>query len=211
LSSDLDDSNSTISLTVPFQEGGVNIATVASPNTLTIRVGSEIMTVTAYTAGDTSATVARGAEDSEAVEHFAGDPVKHVITKKDFFGASALSGWFQDNVAATQTAVALAMGNTHTEAPMPMAGYVVGIAVYSNAARTTGTLTVDATINGTVTGLTAVLDGTNTQTHSTRQALTSDAFTAGQRIGVKITTSGTWAPTTADIDVVVLVAFDLYG
>jgi hypothetical protein len=66
-------------------------------------------------------------------------------------------------------------------------------------------LTVDATINGTVTGLTAVLDGTNTQTKATRQAQNLDKYAAGNRLGVKITTDGSWSPTTADIDVALLV------
>lgn len=117
-----------------------------------------------------------------------------------------LRGWFQDNVAASQTAVVLALPSTRTEVPMVTGGSVIGIVVYSNAARAAGTLTVDATINGTVTGLQAVLDGTNTQTDTGTQAVGTDTFTAGQRIGVKITTDGSWAPTTADIDVAVLVS-----
>lgn len=122
--------------------------------------------------------------------------------------ASALSGWFQDDVPASQTAVALTLSGGRTEIPMPADGYVVGVAVFSNEARTAGTLTVDPTINGTVVGLTAVLDGTNTTTKTTRQANGLDKFTAGQRIGVKITTDAGWLPTTADIDVTVLVVFN---
>lgn len=119
---------------------------------------------------------------------------------------TVLAGWFQDNVAASQAAVALVIANARTEIPMPVGGSIVGIAVWSNAARTAGTLTVDATIDGTVTGCQAVLDGTNTQTDTGSQAAGLDLFTPGQRIGVKITTDGSWAPTTADIDVAVLVA-----
>ena len=66
-------------------------------------------------------------------------------------------------------------------------------------------MTVDATIDGTATGLQAVLDGTNTTFKATTQAKDADAFTAGQLIGVKITTSADWAPTTADIIVMVIV------
>jgi hypothetical protein len=76
--------------------------------------------------------------------------------------------------------------------------------VYSNAARTAGTLTVEVTINGTGTGLTAVLDGSNTQTSMATQAKDTDAFGAGSRIGVKLTTDASWAPVTADITVEVL-------
>lgn len=120
-----------------------------------------------------------------------------------------LAGWYQDNVIASQTGVVLNLPLTpRTEITMPADGYVVGIAVRSNEARTAGTLTVDATINGTVTGLTAVLDGTNTQTKTTRQSNSADKFTAGQRIGVKLTTDAGWLPVTADIDVTVLVVYN---
>lgn len=120
-----------------------------------------------------------------------------------------LSGWYQDNVVASQTAVVLNLPLAgRSEITMPADGYVVGVIVRSNEARTAGTLTVDPTINGTVTGLTAVLDGTNTQTKTTRQGNSADKFTAGQRIGVKLTTDAGWLPVTADIDVSVLVTFN---
>jgi hypothetical protein len=110
--------------------------------------------------------------------------------------------WFQDNVAASQTAVVLNLeGGNRTEVVMVRAGAVTGIAVASNEARTAGTLTVDVTINGTVTGLTAVLDATNTTTDTGTQDETLDTYVAADLIGVKITTDGSWAPTTADITV----------
>lgn len=117
----------------------------------------------------------------------------------------SLSYWFQTDVAASQSAVALNLdgGTLRAELPMVRAGSVTGIVVFSNAARSGGTLTVDATINGTVTGLTAVLDATNTTVKASTQAVAADAFVAGDRIGVKITTDAGWLPTTADITVVV--------
>lgn len=121
--------------------------------------------------------------------------------------AHQLSYWYQDDVADSQTDAALDMdGNSaRAEVPTIRAGSIIGIAVYSNEARSAGTLTVDATVDGTKTGLTAVLDGTNSQTKVTTQAKDTDTFTAGQRIGVKLTTDGSWAPTTADITVTVLI------
>lgn len=119
---------------------------------------------------------------------------------------TVLAGWFQDNVVASQAAVALVIATARTEVPMPVGGSLIGIVIRSNAARSAGTLTVDATIDGTVTGLQAALDATNTQTDTGTQAVGADVFIAGQRIGVKITTDGAWAPTTADIDVAVLVS-----
>lgn len=117
----------------------------------------------------------------------------------------------QDNVAANQSAVALAIPGdaTRTGHPMIRSGAVTGISVYSNEARTAGTLTVDVTIDGSVTGLQAILNGTNTQSHQATQMRTAggDAYPAGTLIGVKITTSADWAPTTADIIVEVEVEY----
>ena len=115
--------------------------------------------------------------------------------------------FMQSNVPASQSAVALdVLGLTgNTEIVVPYAGSVMGISIASNAPRTAGTLTVDATVNGTATGLQAVLDATNTQYHQTTQAKDTDAFSEGDRLGVKITTDANWAPETADIVVTVIV------
>ena len=109
----------------------------------------------------------------------------------------------QDNVAAGQAAVSLKLlcDAVRTEGILSFPGSIIGIRVYSNEARTAGTLTVDVTVDGAVTGLQAILDATNTQDKATTQAKDLDAFTNAQRIGVKITTSADWAPTTADIEV----------
>lgn len=116
-------------------------------------------------------------------------------------------GFMQQNVAASQSAVQIDVlglaGNM--EIVMPFAGSVLGIGVASNAARTGGTLTVDVTIDGTATGLQATLDGTNTQYHSATQAKDADAFSAGDRLGVKITTDADWTPSAADVVVTVIV------
>lgn len=97
LSADIDEDDASISLTIPFEEGGVDIPTFSAPDTLTVRVGSEIMTVTSYTSGALTAPVDRGQEDTLPAEHFAGDAVKHVITKEDFSGGG---GGFSIRVAA---------------------------------------------------------------------------------------------------------------
>lgn len=116
-------------------------------------------------------------------------------------------GFYQDNVAANQAAVALTIQGdaTRTENPMPLAGSVIGIVVYSNEARAAGTLTVDVTINGAVTGLQGVLDAVHTQTHGNTQSPGINTFAKWDRIGVKITTDAGWLPVTADITVEVTV------
>lgn len=113
--------------------------------------------------------------------------------------------WYQDNVATSQSAVALGrFGESGNYAPKswvaPRAGSILGIAVKSNAARTAGTLTVEVYKNGsTATGLQAQLNGTDTQFASGYQKRGADNFAAGDYLQVKITTDGSWAPTTADI------------
>lgn len=87
---------------------------------------------------------------------------------------------------------------------------VVGVSVVSHTARTAGTLTVDATINGTVTGLQAVLNATDTLRDSGVQARGADAGVAGGRVGCKLTTAS-WTPITADIVATVWVLVHLEG
>lgn len=134
-----------------------------------------------------------------------------IIAAGDITGAGGdnteLTYWYQDDVPATQNAVVLNMnGNaSRAEVPTVRAGSIIGISVYSNESWLSGSLTVDATIDGAVTSLTAVLNAGATQTKVTTQAKDSDTFTAGQRIGVKITTTGDWTPITADITVGVLI------
>lgn len=124
----------------------------------------------------------------------------------------------QDAVADSQSAVAMnIMETTATTSTLPVTEYVipwdfevVGIAVVSSEARTAGTATVDVTIDGTVTGLQAALDATNTTRDTGTQFRGLDVGTAGQRIGVKLTTAS-WTPTTADIAVVVYAIVHLEG
>jgi hypothetical protein len=97
-----------------------------------------------------------------------------------------------------------------TEFLIPFDFEVVAIDVVSNTARTAGTLTVDATIDGTVTGLQAALDATNTTRYYTRQARGSDVGVAGSRIGIKLTTAS-WTPVTADVTAGAWVIFSLEG
>jgi hypothetical protein len=124
----------------------------------------------------------------------------------------------QDAVADSQSAVAMNILETSAttstlaviEYPIPFDFEIVGITVASDEARTAGTLTVDATIDTTATGLQAVLDGTNTLRKSTTQPRGSDVGSAGSRVGVKLTTAS-WTPVTADIAVVVWVLVHLEG
>lgn len=99
---------------------------------------------------------------------------------------------------------------TVTDEIMPWDFELVGISVQASTARTAGTLTVDATINGTVTGLQAALDGTNTTRDTGIQPRATDVGTAGQRLGVKLTTSS-WTPVAADVVATVWAIVHLEG
>lgn len=115
--------------------------------------------------------------------------------------------FFRDNIAAGLTAVLLTAGGAYGQFLMPQIGSIIGIAVLSNEARTSGTLTVEAYINDAPTGLTATLNGTNTFKHSTTQAKDIATFSANSKVDVRVTTTPDWAPTTADITVLLVVEF----
>ncbi len=134
-------------------------------------------------------------------------PIDRVIAK----GQLVHLTFEQADVAASQTAVALGTSEVRDSAASASdqnaaAGYcipfgyeIVGISVSSSAARTAGTLTVDATIGGTASGLQAVLNATTTNNAYTTAARGSYPGAAGDKVGVKITTAAGWTPTTADI------------
>lgn len=122
----------------------------------------------------------------------------------------------QDAAADAQAAVAMnilevaATVLTTTEYVIPWEFSVVGIGVVSDLARTAGTLTADATINGTVTGVQGILDATNTFRDTGLSPRGAAVGAAGDRIGVKLTTAS-WTPVTADIVVVVYAILGLEG
>lgn len=123
----------------------------------------------------------------------------------------------QDAVAANQTDVQLNLIEVASAAAlaidgvsMPWAGSVVGISVNTSAAATAGQLTVGVTLDGTE-------QASSTQTITTATAATavfpqsSMPFAAGQKLGVEITTNGTWDGTSADLAVFVYVLLDCQG
>jgi hypothetical protein len=128
----------------------------------------------------------------------------------------------QADVSGTQSAVALATSEVRDSAAaasdqnaavgycLPFGYDIVAISVTSSAARTAGTLTVDATIGGTVTGLQAVLNGTTTNNGYGTASRGTYVGAAGDKVGVKITTAS-WTPTTADIAVTVWCIVQLDG
>jgi len=92
------------------------------------------------------------------------------------------------------------------EIPCPWAGSIVGVSVAVEAARTAGTLTVEPTIDGSDSGIDVVIDDDPTQYNTAKYRRGQYPVTAGQRIGVDITTDSSWAAgTTPSILVIVFV------
>ena len=119
--------------------------------------------------------------------------------------------FFQANVAASQTAVALKEAtNQNTGVVMPFAGQIVAVTCTLSAAATAGTLTASATVGGTVDSDTACAITTETG-KVTVVPRDKTSFVAGDLVGVKITSSGTWDGTTADLTVTVFVALAVEG
>lgn len=128
-------------------------------------------------------------------------------------------------IALSQAAVAMKFGvndattgsNLNTGMPMPYAGSIVGIVEVMNTNKTAGVLGISPTINGTEIGSTIPLY---------RQAMANTAlkvtknvdggqpglrFNAGDVIGAKITTDGSFAPSaSADILCWLMVMFEQF-
>jgi hypothetical protein len=100
--------------------------------------------------------------------------------------------------------------NVTRRVQMPLAGYVVGLFLVSDAARLTGTATARVMVGGTPTafnGGSVVLDGTNTTTDSDIVHPTAGvAFAASNQLAVEVNTSG-WTPTTANVTAWLIVQY----
>jgi len=99
---------------------------------------------------------------------------------------------------------------------MPYGGHIVRATVQSSSARTGGTLTIAPTKNGTAltaTDLNLTLDGTNTTKHyrSVSEYAQGYAFSAGDEIGVKLTSSALWANSLGDLQATLFVVFYHYA
>jgi hypothetical protein len=121
----------------------------------------------------------------------------------------------QDTLAASQTDVALnrviaEASETVDNSVAPFPFDIIGLAATLSAAATTSTLAISPTINGTKK--TALTQTITTQTEKygvvPREKISG---VAGDNIGVKITTGGTWDGTTSDLVVDVFVLYYLDG
>jgi hypothetical protein len=122
----------------------------------------------------------------------------------------------QDNVADSQTAVALyttevasAAGVVNVGYTMPFAGEIIGVSANLDTAATTGTLTIVPTIAGTAASDPSVAITTAAVGSDTCRRGTNN-FAANAVIGAKITTSG-WNGTSSDLNVIVWVLLKISG
>jgi len=111
--------------------------------------------------------------------------------------------WTQNDVAASQTNVDLFSQSSQLFDTWKTirAGSIVGLATRFTTAVTAGTATVTVTINGTAG--TAAVVSTNASNQSGgvfTQATGIDTFVASDLLGLRLTTSGTFAPTTTDLE-----------
>lgn len=101
---------------------------------------------------------------------------------------------------------------TSLEYVMPAAGSIIGITGALNAALSTGTLTFQATINGSLSPVWP--DAASLRTNQQRAYYMQDAnkanfvFAAGQRVGVHVNASDTISATTTDGAFLVFVLLD---
>lgn len=183
-----------------FTQTNTISALVANPNK---GAGSTITTATGLRIEDITAGTTNYAVLTGTGRHSFGDDIEATGGFRQ-----TLDGWYQDNVAASQTDVELTRAVGRFRAVR--AGSVTGVIVTSTEARTAGTLTVTVFKNtglagaaGSTIGLTAVLNGTDTSRKATTQAKDTDAFAAGDELYAVVTTDGSWTPTTADIRVAI--------
>ena len=121
----------------------------------------------------------------------------------------ALGPWIATNLATAQTLLAVNAGGVATspEIGVPYAGSVLAIAVCFQTRMTAGAFDAWATKNGTTIATLKVSATTiaGALVFTTSQNKDVTTLAAGDRIGVKVTTSAAYAPNTADPSVVVVV------
>jgi hypothetical protein len=154
--------------------GGTNVPTIASPDFLPLSILdtsnklSEVVYVTAYTAGATTATISRGKEGTSGVVHASGDPYTHALLALDLGGVLTKTTTYGMTVDDT-TIIANGSSITITLPSAVTAGATGKAYTVKNINATTATLASAAgTIDGVSTkslvqyaSISVVSDGTN--------------------------------------------------
>lgn len=134
-----------------------------------------------------------------------------------------LGPWGAASLAISQAQVALKLGvndattgtNQNTDIQAPFAGSIVGIYYQLNTNKTAGALSVSPTINGTEIASTVPLYRTAMGNTIRKASKAADGgtpglrFNAGDFLGAKVTTDGSFAPAgSADLHVYLVVVFE---
>jgi hypothetical protein len=121
--------------------------------------------------------------------------------------------WVQNNVAAGQAAVDLSalLSTSFDDLKMIRAGSIVGLGTRFSQAITDATANsciVRVAVNGVAGTLNIVhTSGSNPSGGEATQAAGIDTFVAGDRIGVEITTLGSFTPVTTDVEALLELQF----
>jgi len=109
--------------------------------------------------------------------------------------------WTQNDVPASQAATPL-FSNTsqlYDDIQVVRAGSIVGLNVRFTGNLTAGSATATVTINGIPATLSVIVSSGSSSGRSI-QVAGIDTLIAGDRIGVQLSTNGSFAPTTLDVD-----------
>lgn len=124
-------------------------------------------------------------------------------------GALLFTGWGQASVSSGQSNVTLQRFGLSWQAPLvlPFSGSVTGLLVSLSTQQTSGSLTVKVYIAGSASGFEAVIDSENRLYVEETAQKGEYVFEAGEQITLRITTAS-WAPSSADVFVMLEVAGD---
>jgi hypothetical protein len=115
-----------------------------------------------------------------------------------------LDGWRRTNVAAGLTASTVNRYGSSDDAALqlPVACTVTGLLVALNAPRTAGSLTVALYVGGSVAGLTSIIDDSVPALDFVSGSVSLEP---GEEVTVRLTSTGAWSPTTADLKIALIV------
>lgn len=129
------------------------------------------------------------------------------------FQQLVFDGWGLQDVVAALSNVALGRFGTGWQMGLRPAvgGSVVALGVQMSEQRTGGNCTVRVFVDGSSTGLEAVIDGDARQTEMETRPAGEVLFAAGEEITLRVSTSGSWGPVTADLTAWIIVNMDDAG
>lgn len=159
--------------------------------------------------GATPTTLALGTANQILTVNSSGTAYTHRLIR------STLSpNWGIVNLAASVTNLQLvipvaggAQVATGSRVQMPNGGIITGIIVSGNAACTAGSATFTIFNNGSATAATGVINPTAGTNQFIATSGGTAVFVAGNILDVRVTTTSTWLPTTAEWTAFIVVAF----